>query len=101
MACGAQAYFERVVPLPVAQEKVAAANVRLSASSALVISGADVSIRGLDLDGAVVVEAAPGARVVIDGAHVRNGGWKWQALKPEKPMTEEQFIRCGLVYTNM
>ena len=70
--------------------------MRLSASSALVISGADVSIRGLDLDGAMVVEAGPGARVVIDGARVRNGGWRWQALKPEKPMTEEQSIRCAL-----
>jgi UDP-sugar pyrophosphorylase len=74
---------------------VDAAEVRLSASSALVVNGAGVRIKSLDLDGAMVVDAAPGAAVCIDGARVRNAGLKWQALKPEKPMTEEQFIRCA------
>ena len=75
------------------QAKLDAAKVRLSKDAALVISGADVHIKSLDLDGALVVDAAPGARLVIDGLRVQNKGWKWQALNPNKPMTEEQMIR--------
>ena len=26
---------------------------------------------------------------------LKNAGWKWQALNPDKPMTEEQAIRCA------
>ncbi len=76
------------------QAKVDAAKVRLSKDAALVINGADVHIKSLDLDGALVIDAAPDASLVIDGLKVQNKGWKWQALNPNKPMTEEQMIRC-------
>lgn len=31
--------------------------------------------------------------MTVDGLALRNAGWKWQALNPAKPMTEEQAIR--------
>jgi UDP-sugar pyrophosphorylase len=76
------------------QAKVTAKEVRLSKDAALVIDGgAHLRINSLDLDGALVVDTAPEAHLTIDGLRVQNAGWKWQALKPDKPMTEEQFIR--------
>lgn len=37
-----------------------------------------------------------GAHLTVDGLALKNAGWKWQALNPDKPMTEEQAIRCAL-----
>ena len=36
-----------------------------------------------------------GAHVTVDGLALKNAGWKWQALNPDKPMTKEQAIRCA------
>ena len=68
-------------------------NIHISKDSALVIEGADVELRSLDLDGAMWVEVSPGAKLTVDGAKVHNRGWKWRALNPDKAMTEEQYIR--------
>lgn len=158
-------------PDAAAQAKVNPAHVRIAADAALVIDGAGVSVQALDLDGALVVTAVPGAashrfhtgggmpeatfvcssmtgkpavntgdgrehtldalqsfchadalpawpevqvsvhisagqssngwhggvtgaHVTLDGLELKNAGWKWQALNPNKPMTEEQAIRC-------
>lgn len=35
----------------------------------------------LDLDGTLVIKAAPGAKVVVDGLKVQNAGWEWVALE--------------------
>lgn len=43
-----------------------------------------------DMEGLVA-----GAHVTVDGLALKNAGWKWQALNPNKPMTEEQAIRCA------
>ena len=68
--------------------------IHISKDSALVIEGADVELKSLDLDGAMVVEKLPpGAKLIVDGAKVQNRGWKWRALNPNKGMTEEQYIR--------
>jgi UDP-sugar pyrophosphorylase len=50
--------------------------VRISQRSTLVLDAADVILEGLELDGALVVRAVPGARVVIRGLVVRNRGWE-------------------------
>lgn len=50
-------------------------DVRISARSTLVLDADDVEIDGLDLDGALIVRAVPGARVVIRRLTVRNEGW--------------------------
>lgn len=77
------------------QAKVNAAKVRLSKDSALVINGgAQVHIKSLDLDGALLIDTAPDAKLVVEGLALQNKGWKWHALNPDKPMTEEQMIRC-------
>ena len=64
----------------------APAEVRLSQRSALVIEGPDVTVAGLELDGALVVRACAGARVVIRGLRVANRGW---ALTPFATPAEE------------
>ena len=53
----------------------APAAVRISQRSALVIEGPDVVVEGLELDGALVVRACAGARVVLRGLAVKNAGW--------------------------
>ena len=67
--------------------------LRISQRSVLVINAPGAEIRGLVLDGVLLVDAAPEAAVLIDGLHVENKGWRWMALKPDKPMTEEMAIR--------
>ena len=67
--------------------------IHISKDSALVIEGASIELRSLDLDGAMSVRASGGARLVVDGAKERNRGWRWQALEPNEPMSEEQYIR--------
>ena len=69
--------------------------LRISQRSVLVINAPKAEIRDLVLDGTLLVDAAPEAEVLIDGLHVENKGWRWMALKPDKPMTEEMAIRCG------
>ena len=59
----------------------------------MVLRGQNITLKGLDLDGALVIEAKRNAKVVVDGLTVRNAGWKWRELKPQKRMTEEQAIR--------
>jgi UDP-sugar pyrophosphorylase len=67
--------------------------VRLASNVALVIEGADLRVESLDLEGALVVELAPACQLTLRGAQVRNKGWRWMPLNPDKPMTEEMFIR--------
>mmetsp|Transcript_66535 Transcript_66535/g.138695 ORF Transcript_66535/g.138695 Transcript_66535/m.138695 type:complete len:666 (-) Transcript_66535:380-2377(-) len=51
------------------------AQVKISAKSALVLDG-DIHIQGkLELDGALVIRAAPGAKVVVKKLSVANEGW--------------------------
>ena len=53
----------------------------LAPHSVLVLEGPDISSKNLRVDGALVVRAVPGARVVIDGLTVSNKGWSWTPLK--------------------
>lgn len=54
--------------------------VKVSARSTLVLDG-DIELRALDLDGTLIIKAAPGAKVVVDGLSVKNAGWEWVALE--------------------
>lgn len=76
------------------QEKVKASGLALSSNAALVIDGQHLRIEGLRLEGALVVELAPACSLTLREAVVQNKGWRWMALNPDKPMTEEWFIRC-------
>jgi UDP-sugar pyrophosphorylase len=68
--------------------------VSLSSRSVLILRG-DVVLRSLSLDGTLIVTAAPGARVTVDGLRVQNAGWQWVALSQEEQAeaAEEQRIR--------
>ena len=48
--------------------------IAISQRSSLVVSG-DVTIRALDLDGALVLRAPAGASVLVKALKVRNDGW--------------------------
>lgn len=75
------------------QEKINAKRLHLAHNGVLVIGGEDISIESLHVEGALVVDAVPGARLTINGLHVQNDGWRWMGLKPNKPMTEDMAIR--------
>lgn len=53
----------------------------LAPRSVLLLDGPDINIKNLRVDGALVVKAVPGARVVIDGLSVSNAGWNWVPLE--------------------
>ena len=53
----------------------APAQVSVTERSSLVVAG-DVTIEHLDVDGALVVQVAPGAKLTIRSLVVRNSGWK-------------------------
>ncbi|KAK3237321.1 hypothetical protein CYMTET_52593, partial [Cymbomonas tetramitiformis] len=52
--------------------------------SVLLLDGEDIVVESLKLDGALIVRAVPGARVVIKGAEVTNDGWDWSAIDEDK-----------------
>lgn len=66
--------------------------VRISQRSVLIVSG-DITIRGLHLDGALCVTAAPGASVVLDGLRVTNRGWSYVPLSEEEQASAAEEIR--------
>lgn len=71
--------YPRVVWSPswartLADARAKVGTVKISASSTLLLEG-DVRLEDLDLDGALVIRARPGARVVVRGLVVRNTGW--------------------------
>lgn len=59
----------------------AAGGVALAPRSVLVVEGPGVRIRGLKVDGALVIRAAEGAEVVVDGLEVENKGWRWAPIE--------------------
>lgn len=61
------------------QAKVHGGHIRISSRSVLVIKGGSITIKRLDLDGALIIEAAQDANVEID-ASVSNSGWKLDPL---------------------
>jgi len=56
---------------------VAARSIALASRAVLILDGPHITIRNLRVAGALVVKAVEGARVVIDGLAVSNGGWSW------------------------
>lgn len=53
----------------------------ISTRSSLVVEGAGITINNLDLDGALVIEAANGCEVLVDGLKVQNKGWTFEELQ--------------------
>lgn len=57
--------------------------LRISLRSTLVIEG-DVEINGLDLDGCLILRAAPGGKLLVEDLKVKNGGWQFVPLQPDE-----------------
>lgn len=69
--------------------------VKLAPGCTLVVRApaGGVVVKALDLDGALTLDAAPGARVSVDGLAVRNAGWEPIELSDDKPAPEELRMR--------
>ena len=61
---------------------------QVSGRSSLVILGEGVRVKGLDLDGALVIRAGPGVELDIEDLKVRNQGWEFVPLD-QRPGAEE------------
>eukprot|EP01064_Diplonema_japonicum_P032472 TRINITY_DN6106_c0_g1_i1.p1 TRINITY_DN6106_c0_g1~~TRINITY_DN6106_c0_g1_i1.p1 ORF type:complete len:618 (+),score=204.00 TRINITY_DN6106_c0_g1_i1:258-1856(+) len=68
-------------------------NVSVSSRSSLVVDGAGVTIRKLNLDGALVISACPGAFVDVVSLTVRNAGVEIEELDSSKVTTSTTKIR--------
>ena len=69
----------------------------LTTRSSLVLDGEDLTVKNLTLDGALVIKAAHGCKVTVDGLSITNKGWELQEIpeeaKQSKTVPEEVSIR--------
>lgn len=66
--------------------------ILISERSFLVLDG-DVTIKGLKLDGALVVRADPGCSIVLENLEVINDGWNFVALEADAAVDQKYAIR--------
>lgn len=59
-------------------------------ASTLVLEGEGLHLEGLELDGALVIKAAPGARVSVRGLKVSNEGWVMVPLPEDLSQVSEE-----------
>jgi len=64
--------------------------IQITSRSTLVVDGSNIELRELQLDGALVILAVPGARVRVEGLSVRNKAWSFAVLRPEEDAGVEQ-----------
>mmetsp|Transcript_15679 Transcript_15679/g.25065 ORF Transcript_15679/g.25065 Transcript_15679/m.25065 type:complete len:563 (+) Transcript_15679:1285-2973(+) len=67
--------------------------VTMSAKSTLHLDGRDIEVKSLDLDGTLIVKAAPGAHVVIDDLKVENEGWVLDPISGENGDSISEALR--------
>jgi len=67
--------------------------VRISQRSSLVLDGHHVTLKALELDGALVLRAGPDSHVTVDGLQVSNAGWELQELDDDQDYPETVQIR--------
>jgi UDP-sugar pyrophosphorylase len=68
------------------------ADVRVTARSVLVLAG-DIAVDALDVDGTLVIRAAPGARVHVKRARAHNAGWALRPLTDEEAAAAPDHVR--------
>jgi len=61
--------------------------------SYLVLEGSGVSVKNLELDGALVIRASEGCNVAVNGLKVENKGWEFVENEAEKEYEETVAIR--------
>ncbi|KAG7353957.1 UDP-sugar pyrophosphorylase [Nitzschia inconspicua] len=73
--------------------KVTGNDSKITQRSSLVLDGRHITIRNLDLDGALVIRAGDETFVTVDGLKVQNGGWELVEMDPNKEYPETVTIR--------
>lgn len=68
-------------------------NNKISRASSLVLDGHHLTIKNLDLDGALVIRAGDESHVMVDGLTVKNKGWELVENDPSKEYEESVAIR--------
>lgn len=74
-------------------EKVKGDSNKITKRSSLVLEGHHLTIKNLDLDGALVIKAGEDTHVTVDGLKVRNKGWELVENDPNKDYPETIAIR--------
>lgn len=75
-------------------EKVGGADLcRISDRSSVVLEGHHLTIKNLDVDGALVIRTGTDTHVTVDGLKVENKGWELVELDPNKEYDEAVKIR--------
>jgi len=64
--------------------------IQISKRSTLILEG-DITLKKLELDGALHLKAAPGAKVVIDGLVVKNNGAEFSRINVDDQSFEEKY----------
>lgn len=74
--------------------KVGAADkCKISERSSVVLEGHHLTIKNLEVDGALVIRCGEDTHVTVDGLKVENKGWVLQELDPTKEYEETVSIR--------
>ena len=73
--------------------KIHGPNNKISKRSSLVLEGHHLTIKDLDLDGALVIRTGNDSHVTVDGLKVQNKGWDLVELDSEKEYDETIAIR--------
>lgn len=84
------------VSLQQMREKLQGASIKITRGSVLVISG-DVKIHSLDLDGALVLKADPGASIVVEHLTVQNAGWRFDSVEDSDSVSAAAALRGFVV----
>jgi len=66
---------------------------KISTRSSLVLEGESLTVKNLDLDGALVIRTGPGCEVEVDGLKVQNKGWEKVEVKEGEDVPETVAIR--------
>ena len=66
--------------------------VKVGADATLVLDG-DVEVKKAEVDGALVVKAAKGAHVVVDGLTVKDGKWTLEEVADDKGVDQKYAVR--------
>jgi UDP-sugar pyrophosphorylase len=66
---------------------------RITERSSLILEGHHLTVRNLDLDGALIIRAGENTHVMVDGLVVRNKGWQLQELDSTQEYPEPIRIR--------
>ena len=67
--------------------------VKITQRSSLILDGHHITIKGLELDGALVIRTGDDTRVTVDGLSVTNEGWTLDELDPSVDYPEMVRIR--------